>query len=329
MEAPATTRSSSATGCKSTGLPRRRLRLAAVRCGHLRLRLNVCRSSSALPPETSVGPPGRWAAARVAARSAGVVRNSTGHAVRHSRRSSSVFRSPSSRRRRPARPDRCADRWPDSVPHRQGAVVAMENRSYGTGSTEIPGSSSDPYIKNTLTAQCGSASDFHASTHPSYPNYLALTSGSCKVTRPTRSATSPARASSARSIRRGAATRSTCRRPVTTRSRRDRARPVTTTSVGTTRRRRTRRPPVGAPTAGDCTTNDVPDGATTSGALHNDAAAGTLPAFSMVTPGLCDDMHAVPTGDTSCPDQIKGGDNWLATWIPILTRARTTPAVTC
>src|SRR3954451_23092152 len=55
--------------------------------------------------------------------------------------------------------------------------IAMENQSYGNTSTTIPGSASDPYIKNTVVPQCGSTSNFHAVTHPSYPNYIALTSG--------------------------------------------------------------------------------------------------------------------------------------------------------
>jgi hypothetical protein len=49
----------------------------------------------------------------------------------------------------------------------------MENRSYA----EVIGSSSAPYI-NQLADQCGSATNFHAETHPSLPNYIAMTSGS-------------------------------------------------------------------------------------------------------------------------------------------------------
>ena len=56
--------------------------------------------------------------------------------------------------------------------------IFMENMSYGTGSTEIPGNPRAPYIDNTLTAQCGSTSNYDGITHPSYPNYLAATSGS-------------------------------------------------------------------------------------------------------------------------------------------------------
>jgi hypothetical protein len=51
--------------------------------------------------------------------------------------------------------------------------VLMENHSY----SEIIGSSSAPYI-NQLARQCGSATTFTAETHPSLPNYIAMTSGS-------------------------------------------------------------------------------------------------------------------------------------------------------
>lgn len=51
--------------------------------------------------------------------------------------------------------------------------VVMENRAYSS----IIGSRRAPYI-NQLARQCGSASQFFAETHPSLPNYLAMTSGS-------------------------------------------------------------------------------------------------------------------------------------------------------
>jgi hypothetical protein len=49
----------------------------------------------------------------------------------------------------------------------------MENHSY----TQIIGSPEAPYI-NALAGQCGLATSFFAETHPSLPNYLAMTSGS-------------------------------------------------------------------------------------------------------------------------------------------------------
>jgi len=49
----------------------------------------------------------------------------------------------------------------------------MENHSYD----QIIGSTDAPYI-NQLVGQFGLATDFHAESHPSLPNYIAMTSGS-------------------------------------------------------------------------------------------------------------------------------------------------------
>jgi hypothetical protein len=51
--------------------------------------------------------------------------------------------------------------------------VVMENKPYSS----IIGSASAPY-ENQLAAQCASAVNFFAETHPSLPNYIAMTSGS-------------------------------------------------------------------------------------------------------------------------------------------------------
>jgi hypothetical protein len=53
-------------------------------------------------------------------------------------------------------------------------VVVMENHSYN----KIIGSSSAPYINNTLKAGGATFTQSFAVTHPSQPNYLALFSGS-------------------------------------------------------------------------------------------------------------------------------------------------------
>jgi hypothetical protein len=52
-------------------------------------------------------------------------------------------------------------------------VVVMENREYG----EIIGRPSAPYI-NALARQSAVAANYYAVTHPSLPNYLAITGGS-------------------------------------------------------------------------------------------------------------------------------------------------------
>jgi hypothetical protein len=51
-------------------------------------------------------------------------------------------------------------------------VILMENKELGS----VIGSGDAPYI-NSLARRYASASDYHAITHPSLPNYLALTGG--------------------------------------------------------------------------------------------------------------------------------------------------------
>jgi hypothetical protein len=51
--------------------------------------------------------------------------------------------------------------------------ILMENHSYN----EIIGSSAAPYI-NQVAGECGLATNYFAASHPSLPNYIALTSGS-------------------------------------------------------------------------------------------------------------------------------------------------------
>jgi phosphatidylinositol-3-phosphatase len=51
-------------------------------------------------------------------------------------------------------------------------VIILENREYG----DIVGERTAPYL-NSLIARYGSATEFYGETHPSQPNYIALTSG--------------------------------------------------------------------------------------------------------------------------------------------------------
>lgn len=51
--------------------------------------------------------------------------------------------------------------------------IVMENHSYD----QIIGSSDAPYL-NKLAGEAGLAADFYAESHPSLPNYIAMTSGS-------------------------------------------------------------------------------------------------------------------------------------------------------
>jgi phospholipase C len=64
-----------------------------------------------------------------------------------------------------------------------------------------------------------------------------------------------------------------------------------------------------------CVKGAVPMGTVASGALHDDIAAGSLPAFGFVSPDACDDMHGAPP----CPaDMIGGGDRWLKGRLPAI-----------
>jgi len=64
-----------------------------------------------------------------------------------------------------------------------------------------------------------------------------------------------------------------------------------------------------------CPQWDLPLGTGTAGALHDDLAAGQLPAYSFVTPNACNDMHG---GPGCASDQVAAGDAWLARWVPTI-----------
>ncbi len=69
-----------------------------------------------------------------------------------------------------------------------------------------------------------------------------------------------------------------------------------------------------------CRKWQVPMGDLTLGPLHDDITSGTLPAYSLVVPDLCHDMH----GDPSCPPPndtaalVAAGDAWLGRWLPLI-----------
>jgi hypothetical protein len=196
--------------------------------------------------------------------------------------------------------------------------IFMENTSYGTGAKQIPGDPSAAYIDGTLLAQCGSSSDYHGVSHPSYPNYLAATSGSTHesvsdhlgffTSKSIFSQVDPSWRSYEQYMPVG------CDHIAMTGSAATgyyvgRHNPADSYSSL----------PVGAPTAGDCPRFDGRLGSVSSGRLHHAVRTGTLPRFSFVTPGLCNDMHTFPLGVAGCSNPIKTGDSWLAKWIPVIT----------
>jgi hypothetical protein len=62
-----------------------------------------------------------------------------------------------------------------------------------------------------------------------------------------------------------------------------------------------------------CRRYDVPAGTPTSGTLHHDIAAGTLPTFGLLIPDLCNDAH-----DCS----LSTADRWLQRWLNPLVASR-------
>jgi hypothetical protein len=61
-----------------------------------------------------------------------------------------------------------------------------------------------------------------------------------------------------------------------------------------------------------CKNWQVPLGTAAAGAFHDDVVRGHLPAFSLVTPDACDDMHGAP----SCKQNlVASGDTWLRLWM--------------
>ena len=67
----------------------------------------------------------------------------------------------------------CTARAGHPQTYRHVMVIVFENHSAG----QIVGSPKTPYITK-VARRCGWASRFHNVTHPSLPNYLAMTSGS-------------------------------------------------------------------------------------------------------------------------------------------------------
>jgi phosphatidylinositol-3-phosphatase len=161
--------------------------------------------------------------------------------------------------------------------------ILMENHSY----SQIIGSSSAPYI-NSVASECGLASDYLAISHPSLPNYIALTSGSTQgITDDNPPSSHPLNVPSIFSLLPGGGSRSLEESMPSNCDKTDsgeyavRHDPETYyTNLGS-----------------DCANFDVPL-----------AASPDLSArFTFVTPNLIDDMH---------DGTVAQGDTWLSGFLP-------------
>ncbi|HEV2593424.1 MAG TPA: RodZ domain-containing protein [Gaiellaceae bacterium] len=168
--------------------------------------------------------------------------------------------------------------------------IFMENKSEGS----ILGAHADPFIR-TVASECGLATNYHNITHPSLPNYLAATSGSthgvASDCHPTK-CMAPGPSIFSQLVAANENWRSYVENmPV----------PCDPNDQGVYAVKHN--PALYyAELTGACDRNDVP----LEGALEHDLAAGRLPAFSMIVPNTCDDMH-------SCA--ISKADAWLRAWV--------------
>lgn len=170
--------------------------------------------------------------------------------------------------------------------------VWMENHSY----TTIIGSGQAPYL-NSLAAECGLATNYHNITHKSLPNYVGATSGLgyqalAKFTGDC--SPLPGCVTSAPSIFGQGETWKAYQESM----------PSNCAAKNSGDYLVHHNPPPYFTGLAGCGSFDVP-----YTQLAGDLAAGTLPAFSFITPNVLDDMH---TGT------IAQGDKWLSANLPAI-----------
>ncbi|HTY71358.1 MAG TPA: alkaline phosphatase family protein [Actinomycetes bacterium] len=175
--------------------------------------------------------------------------------------------------------------------------IVLENRSYG----QVVGSASMPTL-NSLARACGLATDMHAVSHPSLPNYLAAVSGStggvtadcapsaCPQSRATLFSQLVAAHLSWASYEQDM--RSPCQQTISY--------PYAPKH----------NPAVYFPDLrSQCLARDLPLGSVAAGPFADSLRAGTVPSFALVVPSLCDDGH-------DCSNAAP--ERWLRSWLPMI-----------
>jgi phospholipase C len=171
--------------------------------------------------------------------------------------------------------------------------IMEENHSYG----DIIGNTSQaPYI-NGLAGECGLATNYHNISHPSLPNYVAMSSGlAATALKPFNSDCNPTKkcSMSAASI----FSQTSSRRAY------EESMPSNCFPANSGEYAVRHNPPPYFTNLSNCATNDVP-----YTQFSSDLAGANLPAFSFITPNLIDDMH---------DGTIQDGDNWLQANLPAI-----------
>jgi phospholipase C len=176
----------------------------------------------------------------------------------------------------------------------------MENH---TASAVLGARAATPFEKD-LAARCGSGTNYRAVGSPSLPNYLGATSGSIQGVHDDASPSAHP-IDSDNLFRQVRATQQSARSY-------EEAMPQNCESRAAGRYA-VKHNPQAYYVAGDdlaaCQRDDVPLGSLTTGALVDDLDRGQLPAFSFITPDLCNDTH-------DCGVDV--GDAWLRQWVGLL-----------
>jgi phospholipase C len=174
-------------------------------------------------------------------------------------------------------------------------VVMMENHAYN----EVAGAS--PYL-NQLAKTCALATNYSAITHPSLPNYLALTSGDTD------------------GITNDCTTCSTDARSIFEQLGNNwreylESMPTPGYQGAFAGRYAKKHNPASYYTriATSYTRNALPLGSRTNGNLARDVRQNALTPFSLIVPNLCHDEH-------DCP--ITTGDQWLRARLPLIFSSR-------
>lgn len=177
---------------------------------------------------------------------------------------------------------------PAPATYRHVVVIMDENQSYG----DIVGRSSAPYL-NRLAAACGLATNYRGVTHPSHPNYMAITGG---IRTPAGYIAAP---NIFRQVRRSGGSWRVYQEAMPQNCDRHSAPPykaghnpgISYSSI----RSGCRLWDVGWP------------------AFKRDVAAHQLPTYAFITPDQCHNMHASCTRGKNA---IRAGDDWLRRVIP-------------
>jgi phosphatidylinositol-3-phosphatase len=171
-------------------------------------------------------------------------------------------------------------------------------RRRAAGSLVPSGDSIREEVLNSLAARCGLASNYHNTTHPSLPNYLAATSGLAQARLPVLSFldcnVSAVCDTPAASIFGQGETWKAYQESM----------PSSCDRSNSGEYAVRHNPPPYYTSLSGCAGRDVP-----YTQLAADLAGNALPAFSFITPNLTDDMHDGTTAQ---------GDAWLASHLPAI-----------